>query len=209
MRDLLVGRAREFYGGTAGAANGRPSATLVKAKAFPENIEITWEMPAAGSRLQQFHYSISLIPESTGYKPRVADERVGYFTTVYRDLGKFRDDEKWVRYINRWRLEKRDPDRKLSPPKEPIIYYIEATTPVRYRRYVRDGILSWNKAFEKVGILDAIEVRQQDAESGAYMDIDPEDVRYNFVRWLANDMGTATGVVRACSPGRFWMPTSS
>lgn len=195
MRDLLVGRAREFYGGTAGTANGR-LATLVKAKAFPENIEITWEMPAAGSRLQQFHYSISLIPENTGYKPRVADERVGYFTTVYRDLGKFRDDEKWVRYINRWRLEKRDPDRKLSPPKEPIIYYIEATTPVRYRRYVRDGILSWNKAFEKVGILDAIEVRQQDAESGAYMDIDPEDVRYNFVRWLANDMGTAIGPSR-------------
>ena len=48
--------------------------------------------------------------------PRVADERVGFFTTVYRDLGKFRDDEKWVRYINRWRLEKRDPDRRTLLP---------------------------------------------------------------------------------------------
>ena len=33
------------------------------------------------------HYSISNVPKSNGYKPRVADERVGYFTTVYRDLG--------------------------------------------------------------------------------------------------------------------------
>jgi Met-zincin/Domain of unknown function (DUF5117) len=195
LKELLVGRAREFYGLAVAGANPR-LATLVKAKAFPENVEITWEMPGEGGRLQQFHYSISLIPENTGYKPRVADERVGYFTTVYRDLGKFRDDEKWIRYVNRWRLEKRDPDRKLSPPKDPIVYYIESTTPVRYRRYVREGILSWNKAFEKVGILDAIEVRQQDAESGSYMDIDPEDVRYNFVRWLANDMGTAIGPSR-------------
>lgn len=195
MKDLLIGHARDFYGSAVNGANPR-LAMLSKAKAFPENVEITWEMPGAGGVLHQYHYSISLIPENTGYKPRAADERVGYFTTVYRDLGKFRDDEKWTRYVNRWRLEKREPDRKLSPPKEPLVYYIESTTPVRYRRYVQEGVLEWNKAFEKVGILNAIEVRQQDAESGAYMDLDPEDVRYNFIRWLANDMGTAIGPSR-------------
>ena len=195
MKDLLVGHASTFYGYLAGGTNSR-LATLVKAKSFPQNAEITYEMPGWGGSLHQFHYSISLIPDNTGYKPREADERVGFFTTVYRDLGKFRNDEKWIRYVNRWNLEKRDPKLKLSEPKEPIIYYVESTTPVRYRKFVRDAVLRWNKAFEKVGILNAIEVRQQDAETGSYMDLDPEDVRYNFIRWLSNDQGTAIGPSR-------------
>lgn len=192
---LLVGQAGKFFGRSAAGAN--PAlATIQKAKAFPENIEIAFEMPTAGGRLKTFHYSISLLRGDPDYKPRLADERVGYFTTTYRDLGKFKDDEKWVRYINRWHLEKRDPKLRLSPPKEPIVYYVDHTVPVRYRRYIKQGVEYWNKAFEKVGIVGAIEVRFQDRESGAYMDLDPEDVRYNFIRWLSNDIGTAVGPSR-------------
>ena len=46
------------------------------------------------------------------------------------------------------------------------------------------NILYWNRAFEKVGLVGAIEVHYQDAATGAHMEKDPEDVRYNFVRWL-------------------------
>jgi hypothetical protein len=194
LRGLLVGRARDFFGARAGGNTAL--ATIKRAKAFPENVEISFEWPTTGGRLQEFHYSISHIPDNTGYQPRVADERVGYFTTVYRDLGRFSDDEKWVRYINRWRLEKADPRLKVSPPKEPIVFYIEHTVPVRYRRWVRQGVLNWNKAFETVGIANAIEVYQQDEATGAHMEKDPEDRRYNFIRWLANDQGTAIGPSR-------------
>jgi hypothetical protein len=201
MKELLAGRVVQFFGtggyNSSGARGANPRLSALKsAKAFPKNVEISYEMPTDGGRLKEFHYSISLIPDSTGYTPREADERVGYFTTVYRDLGKFTDKDKWVRYVNRWNLEKRDPKLKLSPPKEPIVFYIESAVPVRYRRWVRDGLLDWNKAFENVGILDAIEVRQQDETTGAFMDIDPEDVRYNFIRWLSNDVGTAIGPSR-------------
>ncbi|MEN0019594.1 MAG: zinc-dependent metalloprotease [Planctomycetota bacterium] len=192
---LLVNQASRFFGRSASGANTR----LVKvktAKAFPENVEIAFEMPVQGGQFRTFHYSISLIPERTGYKPREADQRVGYFTTVYRDLGKFDEDEKWVRYINRWNLQKADRSLTLSPPKEPIVFYVEHTVPVRYRRFVRDGILQWNEAFRRVGIDNAIEVYQQDASTGAHMEKDPEDRRYNFVRWLANDIGTAIGPSR-------------
>lgn len=205
FKDLLTTRARDLFqagGGIGGflgsglsGANPRLAA-LKSAKAFPENVEISYEMPTAGGRMQEFHFSLSRIPDNTGYKPRVADERVGYFTTVYRDLGKMTGEEKWVRFINRWHLEKADERLALSPPKEPIVFYIEHTTPVRYRRYVREGVLRWNKAFEKVGIVDAIQVYQQDASTGTHMDKDPEDVRYNFVRWLSNDIGTAIGPSR-------------
>ncbi len=195
LDELLAARAGDFFGADAAGGNAR-LATVTKCKAFPDNIEVAIEMPTRGGVLRTFHYSIRNVPDSSGYKPRVADERVGYFTTTYRDLGKFKEDEKWVRYINRWNIEKADPSLKLSPPKRPLVYYIEDTVPVRYRRFVRDGILVWNKAFEKVGIKDAIEVYYQDKATGQNMDKDPEDARYNFIRWLSNDQGTAVGPSR-------------
>ncbi|MFN9992991.1 MAG: zinc-dependent metalloprotease [Phycisphaerales bacterium] len=201
MKELLAGRVTTFFGTggymSSGASGANPRLSSLKsAKAFPKNIEISYEMPTAGGRMKEFHYSISLMEQGGGYQPREADERVGYFTTVYRDLGKSTEKEKWVRYINRWDLQKRDAKLSLSPPKEPIVFYIEHTVPVRYRRWIRQALLDWNKAFAKVGILDAIEVYQQDEETGAHMEKDPEDVRYNFIRWLANDIGTAIGPSR-------------
>ena len=79
--------------------------------------------------------------------------------TTFRDLGKFRDDEVSTRYINRWRLEKADPSLRLSPPAEPLVYYIEHTVPIRYRRWVKKGVEMWNKAFEEVGLSDAVVVQ--------------------------------------------------
>lgn len=176
---------------------GRGIFSIHTAKAFENNVEIAFEVPSTDNgALKILHFSISDIPDSTGYQPRVADSRVGYFTTTYSDLAKYNDRETRIRYINRWHLEKADPKLKVSPPKNPIVFYIEHTTPVRYRRWVRDGILAWNKAFENVGIANAIEVYYQDAASGAHMDKDPEDVQYNFVRWLNNDIGTAIGPSR-------------
>lgn len=199
LDELLLGNLGVFYG----ESNVKRSlATIAKAKAFPKNIEVAFEVPSGdssrgGGTLKTFHFSISAVPSDAAYKPRKADERVGYFTTSFRDLGKFRDDEVWQRYITRWNLEKADASLKLSPPKEPIVFYLEHTVPVRYRRFVKEGVLAWNKAFEKIGISDALVVQYQDKATGANMDKDPEDVRYNFIRWLSNDIGTAIGPSRA------------
>jgi len=179
MDALLVGQASKFFGSKVRVSNPR-LIKIKKAKAFPKNVELAFEIPASGGRLQTMHYSISEIPDNTGYQPRKADERVGYFTTSYSDYGQYKSKDIKVRFINRWHL----------------VFYIEHTTPVRYRRWVRQGILYWNKAFEKVGISNAIEVYYQDKASGAHMDKDPEDVRYNFVRWLNNNVGTAIGPSR-------------
>ncbi len=194
--EVLVGNATKFFGGSVRVANPR-LVSLKQAKVFPANIEIAFEIVGASGQFQTLHYSISEVPDARGgFKPRPADERVGFFTTSYTDLSKYDDDETRVRYINRWHLEKRDPKLKLSPPKEPIRFYIEHTTPVRYRRWVKQGIEYWNKAFEQVGLVDAVVVEYQDAQTGAHMEKDPEDVRYNFIRWLNNDVGTAIGPSR-------------
>ncbi len=195
MDAMLIGQCQKFFGGRFRVSNPK-LAKIKKAKAFPQNVELAFEIPSASGRLQTLHYSISIIPENTGYKPRKADARIGYFTTTFNDYGQFKDPETKVRYINRWRLEKADPSLQMSPPKNPIVFYIEHTTPVRYRRWVKQGLLYWNEAFEKVGISDAIEVYYQDKRSGAHMEKDPEDVRYNFIRWLSNNHGTAIGPSR-------------
>lgn len=195
MDALLVGDAEKFFGPMVKGARAQLAA-IKTAKAFPSNVELAFEMPVASGLLKIFHYSISEITPNPAYQPRAADERVGYFTTSFADLGKYQAEENQVRYINRWHLEKADPSLKVSPPKNPIVFYLESTTPIRYRRWVREGVLMWNKAFEKVGIANAIEVYYQDAATGAHMEKDPEDVRYNFVRWLNNDVGTAIGPSR-------------
>jgi hypothetical protein len=198
MDALLVGQCNKFFGSRVQVSEAGKAGLvkIKKAKAFPKNVELAFEIPAANGRLQTLYYSISEILGSTGYKPRKADERVGYFTTSYQDYGQFKDPETRVRYINRWYLEKADRSLQISPPKNPIVFYIEHTTPVRYRRWVREGLLYWNEAFEKVGISNAIEVYYQDKRSGSHMEKDPEDVRYNFIRWLSNNRGTAIGPSR-------------
>jgi Met-zincin/Domain of unknown function (DUF5117) len=195
LDQLLVGNAGSFYGRSAAGLNGR-LVNIKTAKVFPQNIEIEFEAPVGGGTLKSFHYSISLAPTNTGYKPRSADDRVGYFLTGYRDYGKYRREDVDIRNINRWHLEKADPSLKLSPPKEPIVFYMDHTVPVRYRRWVKAGVLEWNKAFEQIGIADAMVVHTQDATTGAHMEKDPEDVRYNFLRWLNNDISTAIGPSR-------------
>ena len=203
MTGLFLGQSVKFFGpGVSGfvppTVGVKPKlAKLVKAKAFPQNLEIAYRVPDRFGRLRELYYSVRNIPENRSYKPRNADGRVGFFNVVYNEMGTTGDNDSiWRRYITRWQLEKADPKAKVSPPKQPIVWYIENTVPIRYRRFVRQGILDWNKAFRKVGIVNAVEVYQQDATTGAHMDKDPEDARYNFFRWNTSNQGYAIGPSR-------------
>lgn len=173
-------------------------------KGFKDNVELQVAATYGSRGTEEFdtvpdsrgltvtvHYSISQLP-STGYKPRQADDRVGYFLTVVKDYSVKSEEERFIRYINRWDLQKADPSAELSPPKKPIIFWMEKTIPFQYRKPIRDGILEWNKAFEKAGFLNAIEVRQQD-ETSTW---DPEDVNYNTFRWITSSAGFAMGPSR-------------
>jgi len=187
------------YGGygDAGGPVDAHLARLTKAKAFPQNLVIEYEAPRPGSgQIVRLSYSIGELKGTPGFKPRKADSRVGYFYDSYEDFSKPASTDVTDRYIDRWNMQKADQDLKLSPPKQPIVWYIEHTTPVKYRRYVREGIEMWNAAFREIGIDGALEVYQQDASTGAHMDKDPEDARYNFFRWNASDQGYAIGPSR-------------
>ena len=183
-----------YYGGGINASLSK----WTKKKTFPLNVEIGVELavgagdPSGSYDKKAVHYSFWKFPESD-YQPRVADDRVGYFLTANQDWAKPADSrDLFNRYIDRWPLTKRDPSLPLCEPKKPIIFYIEKTVPVRFRQAVRDGILEWNKAFEKVGFLNAVEVRQQ-TDDNEWKDLDPEDMRYSFFRWIVTGAGFAMG----------------
>lgn len=174
------------------------------AKGFDENVELEVAATYASSGMLELdtvpdsrgatinvHYSISALPQ-TGYQPRLADDRVGYFLTAIKDYSKKSDEDRFVRYITRWDLQKDDPTAEISTPKKPITFYMEKTIPYKYRKPISDGILEWNKAFEKAGFYNAIQVIQQQEKD----DWDPEDVRYNTFRWITSGRGFAMGPSR-------------
>ncbi len=171
-------------------------AKLTKAKAFPENLVFEYQAPKPDGQIVRAAYSIGELAGTPGFKARKADERFGYFYAWYSDFAKEANQQVAERYITRWNLEKADPALKVSPPKEPIVWYIEHTTPVKFRKHVREGIAMWNQAYSEIGFDNAVVVYQQDAATGAHMDKDPEDARYNFFRWNVSDQGYAIGPSR-------------
>jgi len=144
-----------------------------------------------GSATVTLHYSMVKLPENP-MMPRLFDERVGYFTTSTMDYG--RDEQRATQrtFIARWRLEKKDPNAELSEPVKPIVYYLDAATPVKWRPYMIRGIESWQKAFEAAGFKNAIigKVAPTKAEDP---DFSPEDARYAVVRWLPSTTENASG----------------
>jgi len=192
---ILFAQNGSLFVGGFGRSKDPSLATFEGSKNFTDNTEIRVTLPSASDgTLISLAYSISGLKD-TGYKPRVADDRVGFFTTDLKDFSaENKDENRVLRYINRWHLEKEDEKLDLSPPKKRIEFYIEKTVPVQFQRYVREGILEWNKAFEKVGIDQAIVVNQQ--TEIRYADLDPEDISWNFFRWIYSDTPFAMGPSR-------------
>jgi hypothetical protein len=114
------------------------------------------------------------------FEPRVADQRVGYFSQKVTDLSTY-DTYPARDLMNRWRLVKKNPDAELSEPVEPIVFWVENSTPEEIRPFVVKGIEGWNAAFEEAGFKNAVvaKIQPDDAEW------DAGDVQYNVVRWAS------------------------
>jgi hypothetical protein len=122
------------------------------------------------------------------FKPRIADQRVGYFSSKITDLSSY-EYVTAVDVINRWRLEKKDPSAELSEPVKPIVYWVENSTPTEIVPFVVKGIEAWNEAFEKAGFKNAVvaKIQPDDAEW------DAGDVEYNVVRWASTPEAQYSG----------------
>ena len=135
-------------------------------------------------------YRFVPLPESP-MPVRVADERVGFFVTEYRDLATDYSRDARTRVVDRWRLEKKDPAAALSEPKQPIVAYLDRNIPVDLRPAVEAGLLEWNKAFEQAGFKDAIVIRRQPDDA----DWDVLEGRHMAVKWYLDSSTAGTAAI--------------
>jgi hypothetical protein len=211
--DMVVIDVRDFFlsdiAGMSiwlGAALNQPvrldskKAYIESFKNYPANTDIDTRLTYSPGRVEGLNlpsvpdarsiqigvaWSIRKLPENP-MMPRIADDRVGYFTTVFKDFTKDNSETFFTYYANRWRLEKKDSTAALSEPKQPIVFYIDRTVPEEFVDYMITGTEYWNKAFEAAGFKNAIVAKRAPTpeEDPEY---DPADARYNTIRWNTSD----------------------
>lgn len=176
-------------------------------KSYPENIEARHVKTYAagdppsnsstGTISIEINNSMILLPK-VPMKRRHYDERVGWFARGQVDYGLEDQKSKTVTYLDRWRLEVKDEDLEkfkrgeLVEPKKQIVYYIDRATPVKWRKYIKQGIEDWQVAFEEAGFKNAIIAKDPPTEEED-PEWTPEDVRYSVVRYLASPIPNANG----------------
>ena len=148
--------------------------------------------PDPRSLFVSFYYSFMPLP--TPMAIRMADERVGFFTVARTDYTTDLNVKPKTHLLKRWRLEKKDSGAAVSEPKEPVVYWLDKNIPEKYRASVMQGVLEWNKAFEKAGFKNALVVKQQQATD----DFNNMDARHTSIRWFTGaDVGFAIGPSQA------------
>ena len=136
--------------------------------------------------------AICLLPDEPMARRR-EDWRVGYFSTpatIYNDQ---QQKVEHTRYITRWRLEPSDTAAymrgELTEPVKPIKFYIGDAVPEHLRPYIVEGILDWNRAFEKAGFKNAVQaIIPHDT-----LDVDGDDIHYSVLTYAASEKANAMG----------------
>ncbi len=173
----VVIRTRNFYTSSGGGSD--PMAELIAALTGAST-----RSHLATDKSLPLNVTYLLYPKKdTGYEPRLADPRVGFFTQDFFDTTKPLAMDKVTRQILRWDIRKKDPSAAMSDPEKPIVFWIDDSIPAEYHKAVSDGILRWNRAFEKVGITNAIEVKTKPKDATW----DHADMRFNVVRMIRSE----------------------
>jgi hypothetical protein len=194
MRDAhgVVETLRRTQQGRFQLDESRSSFYLARTKNFPQNTEVETQLTFTGDEPGRLlretvpvpqavtvrqHHSLVALP-APGYTPRRLDPRVGVMGIEFYDYASPITEPIEKRWINRHRLQKRDPSAAVSEPVKPIIYYVDAGAPEPIRSALIEGAAWWNEAFEAAGFRNAFQVKLLPPEA------DPMDVRYNMISWV-------------------------
>jgi len=215
VTDLFTGDVPEFSAksrlNASGADKGR--SFVERIKTFPDNIEakalVTYTLagpagfntnlpivlsardPSQSAVTILLHHSMVRLPDKPMH-PREHDSRVGFFNTAFEDFAASEHRVKEVRYVTRWRLEKKDPDAEVSEPKKPIVFYVGRGVPDKWRPWVKKGIEALQPAFEAAGFKKAILAKDAPTEEED-PNWDAEDARYSTIMWMPSLIENAMG----------------
>ena len=179
--------------------------SIDSANSFPKNTEIRHTLtfkvnkPPRANRSNSFSFQINhsfiVLPEDP-MPIRYEDERVGWFSLSKIDYSSEALKSDQYSIVRRWRLEPKDKEAyfkgELVEPIKPIVYYLDPATPLKWRKYFKQGIEDWNTAFEKAGFKNAILAKDPPSKEED-PNFSPEDVRYSTVRYVASTTRNATG----------------
>ena len=137
------------------------------------------------------NFNFALLPQDQ-MTPRLSDTRIGYFL-INKDVVTNGKVEK-ATFVKRWRIEPKDTAAyfagKLTEPTKPIVYYIENTFPTLWKDAIKNGVLRWNKAFEKIGFKNVVQVQDFPTNDPNF---DPDNFKYSCIRYLPTDVENAMG----------------
>ena len=201
------------YGEKTDYGSLKRKATLLKSlsrlaaiKAFDDNVSIIADQTYSqvlskpnsfGSISEQVTLTISrsliLLPENP-LQLRLADPRVGYFYSRYQDMSTKENRSRTVYYIHHWDIQPRNLSAwlkgELTEPAKPIVFYIDNDFPASWKDAIREGLLTWNKAFEAIGFKNTIQVRPFPVNDPEF---DPDNLKYNCVRYAPSGVENAMG----------------
>lgn len=191
-RHGVAKRLRDLKQGSYKVDKSKSAIEIFNTKAFPENVEfealLTFSGEAKGSMIRSVapdpdnvsvvqHHSFIKLPDNN-YQPRKFDPRSGAISISFMDYSTPIDKPITKKFVIRHRLEKKNPELKISEAVEPIIYYLDPGTPEPVKSALLDGGKWWNQAYESIGFKDAFQVKM--LPEGA----DPLDCRYNVIQWV-------------------------
>jgi len=183
-----------------------PTRSVVeRARSFPRNVEVsalqTFEVdsvpgPAGGppnrslnSITMLMNYSMVLLPEHP-MMARLCDERVGYFNLSFENYDEDRVSGPRRCFIQRYRLEPKDPNAAVSDPVQPIVWYIDPATPAKWVPWLIKGVEMWQPVFRAAGFSNAITAKVAPVNDPNF---DLDDARNSTIRWLPSTIENAYG----------------
>ena len=182
-----------------GTSVSRELSRILDVKAFESNVAATSELTTVvheGKSKTNITIVVStsliLLPERP-MQGRLENQKVGYFTTNVLKYGDYQPEVERKNYITRWRLEPSDTTAymrgELVEPLKPITFYIDKAVPRKLMPYIKQGMLDWNKAFERAGFKNAVRV----LEYTDSMEAEGDNVKYSVLTYDASEKANAMG----------------
>ena len=126
---------------------------------------------------------LMLLPEEP-MRPRLADPRLGVSFMEVSQVENARKGVKSTFYTKRWRVEPVDEVAhrrgEMVEVKKPIVFYMDTLMPKEWQPYIKEGIESWNVAFEKIGFKDVVRVVDFPKDDP---DFNANNIKYSTIRY--------------------------
>lgn len=174
--------------------------SITNVKSFSDNVMVESRLAFTTDKVTR-PYTVSmsryfvLLPEEP-MRPRLQDNRVGYFYDAKNHYSTNLDGVKPYQIINKFRVEPKEEDLEayyagvLVEPKQKIVFYVDSAFPDKWRGAVKEGIEYWNRGFEKAGFKNVVEARDYPKDDP---DFDADDIRKNCIRYSVTTTANAMG----------------